>query len=394
MMATPLRLPLRRPALLAALSLVAIAAIALYFAGRSGDDDGAAPPASPGTGPAESLLVLAEFSRAADEIFVAPAGDPADRTAIATVDHAPGWGINPAAEMAGSLAAYTVLPAGALPQRDSPAELWLLDVASGERTRLARDADLLAAPVLAPDGTAVVYRSTDGTEQRLVRVDLASRARRVLHTARTDFGVFPVATTPGGDLLFSEISTAGTDLHAVSLHGPGAGGPRHVLHASPYIARDWRLAPDGGTLSYLAPEPLAERVVHRLHVATLETGGASKQSAPLVGEAATSEQYGAVWRPDGAAITIGLEAVAGPAAAVTLPLDDTASPAYLAAPEAGFDVPLGWSPDGRMLAVRSFDGHNSADPGREQLTVIELAGARRAIPSRSQLLFLGWWTRG
>lgn len=397
-MASPPR-RLRLPAIIAALSLLAIVALVLFVVGRSDEDDERrAGDPTPSSG--APLVVLAEFGQGADEVFVAPADDPADRTPVATVEHAPGWGINPAPEMAGSLAVYTVLPPEARPQRDSPAELWLLDVASGERTRLARDADLLAAPVLAGDGGAVVYRSTAGGVQELVRIDLESRARRVLHSVRTEFGVFPVAVTPatrdgGSELLFSQISTAGTDLYAVSLEGAAAGEARHLLHASSQIARDWRLSPDGATLSYLAPEPVAERVVHRLHVVALDGTGARAQQPPIAGGPVAAEQYGPVWTPDGAALTVGREAApAFTAAAVTLPLDEVTGPTALAAPEAGFDVPLGWSPDGGTLAARSFDGSSSADPGAERLTLIGVGGERRAITSRSELIFLGWWARG
>ena len=391
MMATPRRSPLRRLTPLAVLSLVALAALALYLAGRDGDDPVEKPAGTGPVGTGEHLLVLAEFGPNSDEIFLASADDPSDRTPVARVEHAPGWGIHPGPEMAGALAVYTVLPIGARPARDSPAELWLLDVSSGERTRLARDADLLAAPALARDGTAVVYRSSSGGEQSLVRVDLASRARRVLHTASTPFGVFPIAITPGGDLLFSGISPAGTDLHAVSLQG---GEPRSLFRASPHIARNWRLSPDGTALSYLAPVSLAERVVHRLHVATL--GPVARSGQPVSGTGAeAAEQYGPVWRPGGGAITVGREAAPEPAAAaaaVTLPPGGAGDGTELAPPGTGFDVPLGWSPDGLTLAARSFDGRNSADPGMEQFTLIELSGTRRAIPARAQLLFLGWWT--
>jgi len=398
-MASPPR-RLRLTAAVAVLSLLVLAALVLFVVGRGDDENGDRPADDPRLHSGAPLVVLAEFGQGADEVFVAPADDPDDRTPVATVEHASGWGINPAPEMAGSLAVYTVLPPEVRPQRDSPAELWLLDVASGERTRLARDADLLASPVLARDGSTVVYRSSDAGMQELVRIDIESRARRVLHSVRTEFGVFPVAVAPAsnstvGELLFSQISTGGTDLYAVSLEGADDGEARHLLHASPQIARDWQLSPDGATLSYLAPEPVAERVVHRLHVVTLDGTGAQEQQPPIAGGPAAAEQYGPVWTPDGAALTVGREAAPAPtAAAVTLPLDEVRTPTVLAAPAAGFDVPLGWSPDGGTLAARSFDGRNSADPGAEQLTLIGVGGERRPITSRSELIFLGWWARG
>ena len=388
-MATPRRAPLLRFAVLASLALLALAAPALYLAGRGGDERVPGPPGPVSGGPGEHFLVLAVFGPGVDEILVAPAADPSDRTAVARAEHAPGWGIRPAPEMAGALAAYTVLPPDARPERDSPAELWLLDVASGAQARLARDADLLAAPVLDRDGTAVVYRTSSGSEQSLVRVDLATRTRRVIHTVSTPFGIFPVAVTPRGDLLFSRISRSGTDLHAVSLDG---GEPRVLLRASPHVARDWRLSPDGSALSYLAPVQLAERVVHRLHVATLAPDAEATRPDSAAGIAAT-EQYGPVWRPGGGAVTVGGEAAASAAAgALTITLDGSAGPTELAAPARGFDVPLGWSPDGRTLAARSFDGRNSVDPGREEFTLIDVSGGRRAVRARTQVLFLGWWT--
>ncbi|MCH7632118.1 MAG: hypothetical protein IIB59_02800, partial [Planctomycetes bacterium] len=57
-----------------------------------------------------------------------------------------------------------------------------------------------------------------------------------------------------------------------------AGGADFLLHASDEIARDWRLAPDGRSLSFVAPEVLAERVVHRLHV--FDLGGTPSEVTP------------------------------------------------------------------------------------------------------------------
>ncbi len=385
----------RLPFILTALSLLVLAALVLLVINGGRDEEHELLMGDPVPESDAPLVVFAEFGQAADEIFIAPADNPLDRVQIATVEHTHGWGINPALEMTGSLAVYTVLPPDVRPQPDSLAELWLLDVASGKRTRLARDADLLATPTLARDGGTIVYRSTPAAGvQDLVRIDIASRTRRVIHTVYTDFGVFPVAITPDGELLFSQISLTGTNLHAISLEGSVAGKARELLHASSQIARDWRLSPDGTTLSYLAPESVAERIVHRLHVVTLDRLGAREQQPPSTDEASTAEQYGPVWTPDGTALTVGREASAAQtAAAITLPLNKSSMPTTLAAPEMGFDVPLGWSPDGETLATRTFDGHNSADPGNEQLTLIGSGGVRRIITSRSEVIFLGWWDR-
>ena len=375
----PLPRQLRSPSLLAPLGVLALLIVggaALLLAGREGDDRAAAP--------AEAQLVFAEFGATEDRIYLAAANDLEERSVIARVPHASGWALTPAREMAGTLVAFTVLPRDAPPRRDSPAELWLLDVATGELTRLARDADLLAAPVLDREGRYLVYRSSglDGS-QALVRVDLASRARRTLLEVATDFGLFPVAFARDGALLFAQLSNGGTDLHRVAPDGSTA----PLVHASDHVARDWRLSPDGRALSYLAPEIEAERVVQRLHVVALDGSSAPpvEASAGIAGE-----QFSPVWTPRGDGITFGQEAgFAAGAPALTLPLGG-APPLPLDGPQQGFDAPLGWSDDGRYLATRSFDGRDASAPGRESLVVIATAGGRETVRADRELIFIGW----
>lgn len=332
-------------------------------------------------------LALAEFGPTSDRVFVADPDDPTERRLVATIDHVEGWGINPAFSVAGALAAFTVLPPGSLPRRDQPAELWLLDLDSGEQRRLASDADLLAQPVFDREGRLLVYRSTraDGA-QEIVRVDLATRLRRPIYSYRGSFGVFPVGVALGGEVLVASLSATGTDILAVR---EGA-APRLVVHASDHIARDWRVSPEGGELSYLAPQFLGERWVYRLQVVAIEDGSPIAVNATTL---ARAEQFGPVWTPDGAAVTVGSEAypqTSAPATTVSLEGDVQA----LASPEIGFDVPLGWSPDGAYLVARSFDGFTSYEPGGETIVVISAAGERRPIAAASELIVLGWMHGG
>ena len=336
----------------------------------------------------EARLVFAEFGSTEDRIYVAPAGDLDAREEIARVPHAPGWALTPATEMSGSLAAFVALPPEAKPLRDSPAELWLLDAASGELTRLAGDADLLVPPVFDREGRYLIYRSSNvaaGT-QELVRVDLATRTRRTLRELSTRFGVFPVAVADDGGVVYAELSNGGTDLYRSD--GSGEGDAELLLHASDHIARGWRLSPDGGTLFYLAPRIEAERVVQRLHVTTLDGGGEPRIEA---GEGFAGDQFSPVWTSTGDGITFGQEPGFAPGAApLTLTLEGGDEPARLAAPERGFDAPLGWSADGRYLAARSFDGRDAYDPGRESLVVIASAGGRVTVRADRELIFIGW----
>ncbi|MSQ41981.1 MAG: hypothetical protein EXR65_02965 [Dehalococcoidia bacterium] len=342
-------------------------------------------PAGAGSGASGvPALIFAEYGPTADRVYSAPADDLARRTLVATIEHAEGWSITPASAMAGSLVAYTVLGPGAAARRDAPAELWLLDVATGTQRRLARDADLLVPPAFDQRGERVAYRSTNGDgEQRLVRVDLQRGAQRVLHRDADDFGVYPLGFDADGALLFAALSTAGTDVFRLR----DGEQPQALLHASDELARDWRISPDGRSLSYLAPQLELERVVYRLHVVGI-AGGDAQRLASLPGQ-----QLAPVWTPSGDAITVGRDAYpAASAAAVTLSLAGGA-PRALPAPERGFDAPLGWSPDGRYLAARGFDGASAYAPGREWLIVIA-DGARRTLEGRSELIFIGWLASG
>ncbi|MYD65278.1 MAG: hypothetical protein F4X26_04750 [Chloroflexi bacterium] len=368
------RRALRAVAVLAGLGVVLAVAWLLL-----GTPEGDEPP------DATYRLVFAEFGLLADRVYVAAPDAPDERELVASVPHARGWSITPAPAMAGDLAAFVVLPPEAAPRRDSPAELWVLDVRSGELTRLAGDADIMAAPVFDPEGAHLLYRRTraDGS-QELVRLEIAAQARRAIHGAVTDFGLYPVALEADGAALYFELSVRGTELYRVR---EGA-EPELIAHPSDHIARDWRVAPDGASVAYLAPQVSAERVVHRAWVVAVDADAEPRAASPAAPGAVLSEQFSPVWTPDGSGLTVGVEAFPDiSAAAVTIGGDE---PPALPAPEQGFDVPLGWSPDGRYLAVRSFDGRDAAEPGRESFVVLSPAGDRLAVAAESELIHIGW----
>lgn len=376
------RLPrwLLSTALLALVAVMVIAVVALRIGrGNEPSDDQATTPSVP-------LFAFAEFGPSSDRIYTSPANDPTSRTLVDTVEHADGWGINPSPQPAGTLFAYTVLPPGSPGGRDAPAELWSFDLANGNRTRIARDADLLIAPVLSRDGRALVYRVSDGEGQALVVVDLTTQVRTVAHRERTDFGLHPIGFDAVGAVIYASLSLTGTDVFRIE---PGA-RPTPLFHASDNIARDWRISPDGRSLSFLAPAATAERVVYRAQAVLID--GAQSRALATPAPLAT-EQYGPVWLPAGDALTIGQEADArGGQAAAVIALDGSVR--ELPAPTSGFDVPLAWSGDGAYLAVRSFDGPNSAAPGNARIVVIGLADEQRLlIPADGELIFIGWMGR-
>jgi dipeptidyl aminopeptidase/acylaminoacyl peptidase len=376
-----MRMPTSRRARVALLVSVAVVVVAL--------GTGALLLRSRGVPPGPQLI-FAEFGATADRIYIAPPADPTQRTLIATVEHVEGWGLNPAIAAAGGRVAYTVLPPGSRPQGDAPAELWLVDVAARSKTRLAGDADLRVPPVFDRAGTMLIYRSSAAAgQQALVRVDIASGARRPLHTAETAFGIYPVGFARDGALVFATLSQRGTDIYRVRDGEP----PALLFHASDQIARDWRLSPGGDAIAYLAPELRTERIVQRLVVVRLD--GADTRPLPGITDAqAAVDQVAPVWTPAGDGVTVGREANPGTsAAAATVALSGGASTA-LAAPPRGFDAPLGWSPDGRFLAARSFDGATTQAPGAETTVVIAAGGQRRTVTATTDVIFLGWTTDG
>ncbi len=359
--------------------VVASAAAAMQFRSDATPEAVVLPPGPP-------RVVFAEFGLNEDRIYSAPADALDNRTLHATVPHAPGWGLNPAVTIAGALVAYTILPEDSASDRGAAAELWMLDITTQNLTRMARDADLLAPPVFVDNGTALVYRRSEGTAQELVRVSVTELTREVIHREQTSFGIFPLGTARGRDLLFTRISPEGTDLYAVQPDG----SIEWLFQLSQELARDWQISPTGEALAFLAPVIDGERAVHRARVISLDT--LDDETPPAPGrdtDVVLEEQYAPVWSPDGSAITVGQEASSGPQPAALLTLDGEYE--LLPAPPAGFDVPLGWSSDGRYLVARSFDGVNSNQPGLERTVLIDRSGTRVTVEVVSEVIFIGWY---
>ncbi|MBX7110681.1 MAG: hypothetical protein K1X87_02405 [Dehalococcoidia bacterium] len=373
-------LPRRRVLMVPVTGIAVAVAVAILLVNRDERPRDEGTPA-----PASTSLLFAEFGTNADRVFRAEARDPSVRSLVATIPHAPEWGINAAARPAGDLVAFTVLPATARPERDTPAELRVLDLADGRTRLLASDADLLTAPVFDRNGTHVVYRS-DGElgTQTLVSVDLATGARRTVYELETTFGVYPVGFGADGRLLFASLSRGGTDL----VRAGADGGPELVIHASDEVARDWQLSPDGKRIAFLVPQTQNERTVNRLRVVDLTTR--SPLSVNSVQVPPAIEEYAPAWSPDGSAVTLGREAFPDArAGAVTYPLSG-GTPSALAPPARGYDVPIDWSTDGQYLAVRSFDGMTTQDPGEESLVIVATSGGRMTVSAANEVLFLGW----
>lgn len=324
------------------------------------------------------LAVFAEFGELADRVYSAPADDPTKRTLLATLEHAPGWGLNPAAVTRDTRAVFLLAPSEG-GGRDTPAEVWTIDLKTGQRTRLASDADLLIQPVLNRDGS-VLYRRSSGQQQEIVRLEPGTGTRRATYSEETAFGIFPVGEDVDGNLIIARLSTKGTDLARVR-----DGAAQVLVHASDHLARGWQIAPDGKSLAYLAPEVRGERVVYRAHLVSLPDG----KPRPVAETPEAADHFNPAWTPSGG-LAVGQDARTG-AGAITL--IDESKARTLGAPERGFDVPLSWSEGGTYLAVRTFDGDTASDPGNERTVLLGPTGERYPIVAPGDVIFIGWITR-
>lgn len=325
------------------------------------------------------LIVYTEFAADADALWAADPDDPEDRTQLALVPHAKSYGIVASLSPDSTRVAYTALPPGtAAPAPDAPAQLWVLDLATGDALLLAGGVDLPVAAVWSPGGEAVIVRrsawSEDGGGQfELLRVTLDGAASTLVTSAA---GLFPVGFSPDGSTLyFTSLSEAGTDLGRVAVAGGEAG---QVAHLSDGFARDWQLSPDGTKLAYLA-EASGAGIAFEARVLDIDSGAAE---AAIGG--APVEQFSPVWDPQGG-LTVGRLGDDGAAARI-----EGGVASSLPNAGAGFDVPLSWSPSGSHLALRAFEGASLADPGPSHVIVMAQDGARRQISQTSDVTVLGW----
>jgi hypothetical protein len=354
-------------------ALVAVVALGLaagYLFGMPGRDDNASAerPALPDAN--APLIVYTEFASSADALWVADPDDPGDRTQLALVPHAANYGIVASLSPDATRVAYTVLPPSVSdPAPDAPAQLWVLDLASGDASLVADGIDLLVAPVWSPSGDAVVVRQSTwaegaGGQFELLRVGLDGTSSTLVSS--TD-GLFPIDFTPDGSAVYyASIGAGGTDLLRT-----GASEP--VAHLSDGFARDWKLSPDGSQLAYLVEGPPG--IAFEAKVLDLGSGAAGQAIAGVPIEA-----FSPAWTPDGT-LTIGR--LAGSAQI------EGGAASSLPKPDAGFDAPLSWSPDGAHFALRAFEGASVASPGPSSV-VIANGSARHVLADTADITVLGW----
>jgi Tol biopolymer transport system component len=331
-------------------------------------------------------LLISEFGEDADTIVAINPDDTTDRTEIATVEHARGYGIFATLSPDGEAIAYTALPASSdRPAPDTPAQTAVVEV-DGDVTLLADDVDLLIPPVWSPDSQSIVVRKNVAEEDGAGSFELIALARdgsRSTITSWSSAAVFPIDFAPDGSkLYFATLNENGTDLYSVA---PDGAGETLIAHLSDEIARDWRLSPDGATLAYSVAE---SGDVPRVVTLTLDlaSGDASR-----VTTSQDRMELNPAWNGDGE-LTISSVKPGGGSDAISV---DAAGGVWpLSRDDDAIDLPLSWSPDGAALAVRTLtvDGAGDATQADLSSSYVELMAGdeRERVSDVPDVLIVGW----
>jgi Tol biopolymer transport system component len=298
------------------------------------------------------------------------------------VSHAPDYGIVPSLAPDGHRLVYNVLPPDTpIPGPDAAAQLWLADARTTDHPALlASNVDLLVPAVWSRDGSNVVFRRSggkaDGTYQ-LVTVSVSGGSQTVVVSSAGD-ALFPIGySADAGRFYFVRLRDDGSYFSSLDI---ASGAETQIAQLSDGLTRDWDLSPDGGRLAYLAIDLGASDATS--HAKVLDIASGAVESVGMAGSDAFSPRWDA-------AGNLVLGQLADGAASTAAEVIGQGSTLTLAAPQRGFDVPLAIDAHGGGIAVRSFDGASTANPGRAVLTVIDKYGARHEIAA-GEVTFLGW----
>ena len=207
----------------------------------------------------------------------------------------------------------------------------------------------------------LVTRNAEDGGVSVTRVALDGK-ETVLETHPRAVAVAPLGFDGEGRLLAVRIDGRGSTLTR-------EGAPIRWLSA--HITRDWSLSPDGTQVAFVEAN-LARGLRYLPRVVSVEGDGGVSAATTT-----TRQALGSAWAPEGDTPRFGRE--------------PNASPGSVSAQgPGGFDVPLGYSRDGRSLAVRHWSGPSFLTPGTPRLEIVSGSG-RQSLTGYTR--FFGWSAR-
>ncbi len=349
-----------------------------------------APPSSAGSTDARAAgpqLIVSSYGDDESTLWLIDPAAPARRQLWLHVAHAPGWAIEGAVSPAGGRVALLVVPPGA---RDPGAETQLLISDGGPPRVVAGGLDLRGGLAWSADGRELFARRTlpgpdGGRRFQLIALDFSGGAggdgtdrpveRTLLERGDTG-GLYPVGRAVGGPAYAVAVGPGGSALIAIDDNDVS------VLPFAAVVTREWALSPGGSRLAYTEQRGMALRVM------VLDLAGPGLRTAQAVEPGPPGGSASPVWGPGGTLY-------AGPfggdtSGSGTGSGDIRSAGVRVAGAVAGFDLPLGWSPDGAYLALRTFDGTGPGNPGAEGVALLGPDGASQVVTGDG-LRILGWW---
>lgn len=331
-------------------------------------------------------LVISENHGGSTLLLAVSGENPANRRPLARIDHAPNRIPRAAIAPGGDKIAYSVLPPGGR-SSDLDGLLWLVDLDGRTPRRLATGIDAGTTPVWSPAGTHVAYQRArfDGSGLSLVleQVEAGGAGVRELARASSPDRLFPVGYAPDETrFLYVWFTRDGAFLCEVD---PRTGAMRRIARLADGAARGFVLSPARTEMLYLALSGAPARY-HAMSV-DLRSGDRRLVLPTLTRD----EDAGVAWRPDAPAAAVGMIGVTtvGGERSGQVALTDGSVAAERAS---GFDVPVQWSADGRLLVVRAFSGATADNPGREDMMIVDREGVRRRLTGDGPVEFIGWVT--
>ncbi len=391
--------------------------------------------------PSAFRFVYREPGQDADVIWRVNPADPSQREQLARVNHPPGRGISATLSADGKSMLYTLMPPGAL-DPTGQADAYTLVFATGKTEQIAQRVDLRTRPLPSPDGQLVYFRGNDRQDVLIIQIDLSrpkedpERDKEIIRVNQATFvSLLPIGFskedvqnvgnekmyliqvrggTQGGTSVASyvPVSLAAISATATALAPPPPEAPppeppppeepppepppsptqpppatTFIVQISDQNARDCRLSPDAKKVACVAPALVEGQILTQTVIADL----VRKSTAPLPGEGlGGSGQLRPAWHPDGDKVSVG-QLPSGPTgASVAIVQLGGGQPTLLTPPPRGFDVPLSWAPDGRFLAVTSYEGDSVANPGLPRLVFLSPGGQRVIAAEGVEADPLGW----